>query len=212
MSPTHTSHNRNRVGRAELELKRVRVAVPAHWPGRFCPPQAARNVLVDASDTAKISDFGLSRGIRQHLTQNPALASGQASSKDYYCMADSSRPLPIKWLAPEVLALDKKKFTEASDVWAFGILMIEVYTDGQTPYSDKQCRHPRTKQPWDLDGVRHEVKNGFVHPRPSKCPGPLYDGVVSKCLSFEVGRRPKFMTIVIKMKELADTWKWSSDM
>ena len=189
----------------------MRAAIPVYSPGRICPQQAARNVLVDASDTPKISDFGLSRGIRQHLTQNPALTNhGQVSGKDYYCMADPSRPLPIKWLAPEVLALDKKKFTEASDVWAFGILMIEVYTDGQSPYSDKQCRHPKSRQLWDLDGVRHEVKNGFVHPQPSKCPGPLYDGVVVKCLSFKVGDRPKFKAIVIKMKVLVDTWGWSS--
>ena len=38
----------------------------------------------------------------------------------------------MKWLAPEVLRA--KTFTTMSDVWAFGILVWEVFTRGLVPY------------------------------------------------------------------------------
>ena len=41
--------------------------------------------------------------------------------------------LPVKWMAPE--AVTYCKFTIKSDVWAYGILMIEIFTFGGAPYS-----------------------------------------------------------------------------
>ncbi len=50
---------------------------------------------------------------------------------DQYSMQTMTK-LPIKWLAPEVLK--NKQFTTMSDVWAFGILIWEIFTRGLIPY------------------------------------------------------------------------------
>lgn len=55
--------------------------------------------------------------------------------------------IPIRWTAPE--AISYRKFTSASDVWSYGIVMWEVMTYGERPY-------------WELSN--HEVG-------PSPCPG-----------------------------------------
>lgn len=58
---------------------------------------------------AKVSDFGLSH-------QDDAAGTG-------YELKGPER-LPLRWLAPE--CFNEKKWTTASDVWSFGVLMWEV--------------------------------------------------------------------------------------
>lgn len=52
---------------------------------------------------------------------------------DYYCLGDSENR-PIKWLALE--AIQYKQFSEASDTWAFGVLMWELCTLARQPYAE----------------------------------------------------------------------------
>ncbi|XP_015282772.1 PREDICTED: LOW QUALITY PROTEIN: tyrosine-protein kinase BTK [Gekko japonicus] len=76
---------------------------------------AARNCLVHGQGTIKVSDFGLSRYVLD----------------DDYISSMGSK-FPVRWSPPEVLLYSK--FSSKSDVWAFGVLMWEVYTLGKMPY------------------------------------------------------------------------------
>ena len=42
--------------------------------------------------------------------------------------------IPVRWTAPE--AIQYKKFTTASDVWSYGILLWEIMAYGERPYWD----------------------------------------------------------------------------
>lgn len=49
------------------------------------------------------------------------------------CVIQGSK-IPVRWTAPE--AFQHRKFSSASDVWSFGILMWEVMSYGERPYWD----------------------------------------------------------------------------
>ena len=67
----------------------------------------------------KVADFGLSR-----------LMTG-----DTYT-AHAGAKFPIKWTAPE--AINFGSFTIKSDVWSFGILLMEIVTYGRIPYPGRR--------------------------------------------------------------------------
>jgi serine/threonine protein kinase len=70
------------------------------------------NILVDGSWRAKVADFGLSK-----------MKADNAASLAATSMGGPTNPM---WLAPEVLSGEPA--TEASDVYAFGIIMWELLT------------------------------------------------------------------------------------
>eukprot|EP00061_Rhincodon_typus_P014398 g41392.t1 len=81
---------------------------------------ATRNCLVGNRCTIKIADFGMSRNLY---------------SGDYYRIQGRA-VLPIRWMAWESILLGK--FTTASDVWAFGVTMWEMFTFcKEQPYSQQ---------------------------------------------------------------------------
>eukprot|EP01119_Soliformovum_irregulare_P003488 TRINITY_DN1406_c0_g2_i2.p2 TRINITY_DN1406_c0_g2~~TRINITY_DN1406_c0_g2_i2.p2 ORF type:complete len:342 (-),score=110.26 TRINITY_DN1406_c0_g2_i2:35-1060(-) len=77
---------------------------------------ALRNVLIasEKGDIAKIADFGMSRVIKKEIVD-----------------AKDDR-IPVRWSSPEVIL--HKQFSTASDVWAFGILLWELFSEAQMPY------------------------------------------------------------------------------
>ncbi|EPB69090.1 protein tyrosine kinase [Ancylostoma ceylanicum] len=79
---------------------------------------AARNCLISASDACKISDFGLSLLGRLHKEKHMV-------------------KVPIRWLAPETLK--QGTYSNKSDVWSCGVLMYEVFTNGEIPYKEVQA-------------------------------------------------------------------------
>ncbi|CAD5230399.1 unnamed protein product [Bursaphelenchus okinawaensis] len=73
---------------------------------------AARNCLYGGGQV-KISDFGLTR------------------EGTVYQM-DPHKRVPIRWLAPETLRMFI--YTQKTDVWAYGIMCWEIYSNGIEPY------------------------------------------------------------------------------
>jgi serine/threonine protein kinase len=74
---------------------------------------AARNILVSAPLTPRVSDFGMSR----------VLSDGFYSNETYSTLG------PVKWMAPEQLdheASDKKSYSFKSDVFSFAVTLTEI--------------------------------------------------------------------------------------
>jgi serine/threonine protein kinase len=111
--------------------------------------RAARNVLVNSERRGKVSDFGMSR---------------ESADDSYYISRGGA--LPVRWTAPE--ALEHRKFSAASDVWAFGVLLYELWTRAAMPYSG-----------FNNQKVWIEVQNGYRLPRPDTCPQEIYDRMLA---------------------------------
>ena len=85
---------------------------------------ATRNVLLTDNLDAKISDFGLSKRLYTDLRSPQDIRSSNEGQ---------SLPLPIKWIAMEVL-LRQEFVPIKSDVWSFGVLTWEIFQMGKEPY------------------------------------------------------------------------------
>uniref|UniRef100_A0AAQ5Y8L3 Tyrosine-protein kinase n=1 Tax=Amphiprion ocellaris TaxID=80972 RepID=A0AAQ5Y8L3_AMPOC len=118
---------------------------------------ATRNILVESEMRVKIGDFGLTKVLPQ--------------DKEYYTVKEPGES-PIFWYAPE--SLTESKFSVASDVWSFGVVLYELFT-----YSDKNCSPPAVfmdKMGNEKQGqmiVYHLIDlltRGFRLPAPDNCP------------------------------------------
>ncbi|NWH70456.1 EPHA2 protein, partial [Piaya cayana] len=134
---------------------------------------AARNILVNSSLVCKVSDFGLSRVLEDDPEATYTTSGGK---------------IPIRWTAPE--AISYRKFTSASDVWSYGIVMWEVMSYGERPY-------------WELSNheVMKAINEGFRLPAPLDCPSAIYQ-LMLQCWLQERSRRPKFADIVSILDKL----------
>ncbi|CAK9818256.1 Activated Cdc42 kinase-like [Anthophora plagiata] len=138
---------------------------------------AARNILVFSKNKVKISDFGLSR----------ALGVG----KDYYQMNfNVNLKLPIAWFAPECISY--LKFTSASDVWAYGVTLWEMFSYGFQPWAA-------------LTG--HQILEAIDEPnfqrleQPECCPKD-YFSLMQQCWQHEPSKRPKFSELINLLPDL----------
>uniref|UniRef100_A0A8C7KFT8 receptor protein-tyrosine kinase n=1 Tax=Oncorhynchus kisutch TaxID=8019 RepID=A0A8C7KFT8_ONCKI len=134
---------------------------------------AARNILVNSNLVCKVSDFGLSRV----LEDDPEAAYTTQGGK-----------IPIRWTSPEAIAY--RKFTSASDVWSYGIVMWEVVSYGERPY-------------WEMSNqdVIKAIDEGYRLPAPMDCPVVLHQ-LMLECWEKGRSERPKFGQIVTTLDKL----------
>ncbi|XP_014856629.1 PREDICTED: ephrin type-A receptor 4-like [Poecilia mexicana] len=143
---------------------------------------AARNILVNSNLVCKVSDFGLSRV----LEDDPEAAYTTREATGSYLSPGGK--IPIRWTAPE--AISYRKFTTASDVWSYGIVMWEVVSYGERPY-------------WDMNNqdVIKAIEEGYRLPAPMDCPVVLHQ-LMLDCWERERGDRPSFSQILNMLDKL----------
>ncbi|CAL8300186.1 unnamed protein product [Merluccius merluccius] len=133
---------------------------------------AARNCLVSSQRHVKVSALGLSKDVY---------------NSEYYHYRQAW--IPLRWLPPESVFEDD--FSTKSDVWAFGVLMWEVFSLGELPY---------TKMADDevlegLQGMKLKL------PVPDGCPSKI-SKLMARCWAPSLKERPSFTDIVQALGDL----------
>ncbi|KAI5097802.1 ephrin type-A receptor 7 isoform X5 [Silurus meridionalis] len=126
---------------------------------------AAHKVLINSSLACKISGF-------RPLPEDKMEA--------VYTTLHGGKSV-VLWTAPE--AIQYHRYSSASDVWSFGIVMWEVMSFGERPY-------------WDMGSqdVIKAIEDGFRLPAPLKCPQSLHQ-LMLDCWQKERTERPSFTQI-----------------
>ncbi|KAL7373603.1 hypothetical protein ABVT39_010362 [Epinephelus coioides] len=128
---------------------------------------AARNVLVTKGRLVKIGDFGLARDI---------------DNDSNYVVRGNVR-LPVKWMAPE--STFQGIYTMKSDVWAYGILLWEIFSLGVTPYPGMKVDHTFYSM----------IERGFKMECPYYANESVYE-IMCKCWALDPSSRPSFSKLV----------------
>jgi serine/threonine protein kinase len=138
---------------------------------------AARHVLVDSALVCKVADFGSSRKMRLDDDGGTVYTSGH-------------RIFPLRWTAPE--AMRDLTFSTATDVWSFGVLVLELYEDGRQPYRsipDEQ--------------LVEKLTSGWRAPQPTGCPRDVY-GSLLECWAANPSVRPAFDSLCRLYTKIAE--------
>uniref|UniRef100_A0A914Y4G0 Protein kinase domain-containing protein n=1 Tax=Panagrolaimus superbus TaxID=310955 RepID=A0A914Y4G0_9BILA len=129
--------------------------------------------MVNENDV-KLADFGLCCKCNETET--------------YYAI--SHKKLPLKWLSPE--ALTEKKFSEKSDVWAFGILCYEMFSCGKEPYFT-----------FSTDEMLEFLQSGKRLMVPKDTPEPI-SLIMADCWNENPADRPTFAILEQRIKGILE--------
>jgi serine/threonine protein kinase len=129
---------------------------------------AARSVAVGEGKLCKIQNFERAR--RASCYKLPPRTS-----------------VPVRWTAPEVFATNE--YTNKADVWAFGVVLVEIITRGGRPYN-----HMTNEE------TLKAVQSGYRMSQPPSCPRGLYE-VMLKCWCAESDSRVRFEALEWQLEE-----------
>ena len=98
--------------------------------------------------------------------------------------------IPIRWMAPETLRYTHNiKFSVASDVWAYGITIWEIYTLGELPFFQ-----------FNNEEIRFQILKRTTPDIPSTCP-VVMKNIMENCWKFQPSERCSFDEIVSSIEE-----------
>ena len=137
----------------------------------------AKSILIDSYFVCKVASFSKAQCLKPGKSSYVPLSSVTVKN------------LPIKWAAPEIWS--KRKFSIKSDVWAFAVLLAEVFSQGNTPYPNM-----------DNAKVKSDVQNDIKMAQPSGCPDEIYE-VMKCCFEFHAKNRPSFAVVHQQLIELS---------
>ena len=129
---------------------------------------ATRNCLVGQNFVVKIADFGMSRSLYE----------------DSYYRVRGRAMLPIRWMASESFY---GRFSEKTDVWAFGVAMWEIFTF---------CQHQPYEELDDQEVIQDAVRGTSrqLLPKPEGCPQDIYE-LMLRCWEYAADERANFKEI-----------------
>jgi serine/threonine protein kinase len=127
---------------------------------------ACRNLLLSANGIIKISDFGFACFLDG---KSEVVAELPTDSK------------PLRWMSPE--AFENDVYSEASDVWSFGVALWELFNQGKFPYPTLS----------DSD-VMVAVKTGNYVECPENCDEKVYN-LMLNCWMLNPNDRPTFSAL-----------------
>uniref|UniRef100_A0AAR2KPI1 Tyrosine-protein kinase n=1 Tax=Pygocentrus nattereri TaxID=42514 RepID=A0AAR2KPI1_PYGNA len=117
---------------------------------------------------------------RAALSETSALSVCRYVIDDQYTSSSGAK-FPVKWSPPEVFNFCK--YSSKSDVWSFGVLMWEVFTEGKMPF-EKNLNHE----------VVTMVTQGYRLYRP-KMATPYIHDIMKLCWQERPEERPSFAQI-----------------
>eukprot|EP01122_Echinamoeba_exundans_P012622 TRINITY_DN5326_c0_g1_i3.p1 TRINITY_DN5326_c0_g1~~TRINITY_DN5326_c0_g1_i3.p1 ORF type:complete len:1072 (+),score=143.65 TRINITY_DN5326_c0_g1_i3:133-3348(+) len=142
---------------------------------------AVRNVLLDSALEPKISDFGLARTV---------LDPNQESNTQ----TDIG---PIRWFAPECFDL---KYSEKTDVWAYGCTLVEIIT-GEAPMAHLKLMDVVAAVRGGRSALEQFTAGGASHPLAK----PWMVEVLKMCFAFDPKSRPSFAELVSHLESVGPT-------
>eukprot|EP01119_Soliformovum_irregulare_P020770 TRINITY_DN6784_c0_g1_i1.p1 TRINITY_DN6784_c0_g1~~TRINITY_DN6784_c0_g1_i1.p1 ORF type:complete len:1090 (+),score=260.02 TRINITY_DN6784_c0_g1_i1:142-3270(+) len=134
-----------------------------------------RNLLLNKEGNVlrvKIADFGLADFTKEYFRQTDA---------------ELGPSLPIRWCAPESVL--QNKFSTASDIWSFGIVLWELFSHGTRPYAGDSNKE-----------VIRRITEGHVMDPPLNCPSAIAS-LMKSCWQMDSNLRPSFETAQSRIEQ-----------
>ena len=134
---------------------------------------ATRSCFVGKNLSIKLGDLGVDRNLY----------------KSHYYRIRGNKLLPIRWMATECFS---GRFSEKSDVWAFGVTMWELFTLAKdVPYphlSDEEVIHNALKREYRMFPSRFKA-----------CPEPVYK-IMEQCWAVDLTHRATFNQLYTRLQ------------
>ncbi|GAU15132.1 hypothetical protein TSUD_08700 [Trifolium subterraneum] len=155
------------------------------------------NILLDGTNTAKVSDFGASRLVPLDQTEVATMVQGT-----------------IGYLDPEYM--QTSQLTEKSDVYSFGVVLVELLT-GETPFSFGRPEERRSLAMHFLsclkkDNVFEIIQDGMLNEE-NKQEIKEVAVLAAKCLRLRGEERPSMKEVAMELEgmRLMDKHSWIND-